>query len=81
MDNKTTLQISLLLFFQMGKPLRNAADSLEDWTRQEIIDMKNALERLDYIQRIPGMRTSGTMYRITKAGRLHLQQLQERIEA
>lgn len=77
------LQVELLTYFQWGKPLRKASEmpTLESYTRQEIIRMKNALLELGYIYSIPGMRTSGTMYRITQEGRDHLMRLQERMEA
>jgi hypothetical protein len=82
MDN-IALQIALLRWFEMGKPLRQAAESakFEDYTRQDIKDMKDALLKLEFIYLIPGMRTSGSMYRITKEGRAHLARLQERMEA
>ncbi len=80
MDNHD-LQIKLLLYFQWGKPLRKASElpEFEGYTRQELIGMKNALLRVGYLYLIPGMRTSGSMYRITQAGRDHLARLQERV--
>ena len=85
MDNHD-LQVELLMYFQWGKPLRRAYEVLKDkgYDRQDIIDMKNQLlDQLPepFLYVIPGQKTSGTMYRITEAGRKYLAWLQERMEA
>lgn len=82
MDN-IDLQIALLKYFHIGKPLLQAADDprLLRYQRKEIIKIKDSLVTLGYLHVIPGMKTSGTLYRTTAIGREHLQQLQERMEA
>lgn len=72
------LQVELLSYFRIGKPLRGAAtrEQFRQYNRKQIKRMKNALFLLGMIEKIPGMKTSGQLYRITKLGKKHLKDVE-----
>lgn len=75
MKRNDELQLKLLEYLEFAKPIRQAVENIEGFTRDEVIDMKDALLKTGFIQTIPGMSTSGTMYRTTYRGRMQAKQL------
>lgn len=68
------LKVELLHYLKIGKPIRGAAtrEQFQSYNRTQIKRMKNALLAVGLIEKVPGLRTSGQLYRITDLGKKHL---------